>query len=105
MIVDKALYGLRTASRAFRGHFADFLRGLGFHPTRYDRDVWMRLRESEDGYDYICTHVDEFKLVARDPERWINMIKGTFVLKNANEPDYYLGNGYTRSSRGFWQSV
>jgi hypothetical protein len=67
LVFKKALYGLRSSSRAFRGHFADFLRGLGFSASRYDRDVWMREREERDGYDYICTHVDNFKIVARNP--------------------------------------
>jgi hypothetical protein len=35
-ILIKALYGLRSSSRAFRAHFADFLRQLGFFPTKYD---------------------------------------------------------------------
>lgn len=95
LILKKALYGLRTSSKAFRGCFADFLRTLGFFPTRYDRDVWMRLREENDGYDYICTHVDDFKVVARDCERWIEAIKEVFTVKTAERPQYYLGNDYT----------
>jgi hypothetical protein len=67
VVFKKALYGLvRSSSRAFRAHFADFLRGLGFFACRYDRDVWLREREELDGYDYVCTHVDDFKIVARD---------------------------------------
>ncbi|CAJ1951562.1 unnamed protein product [Cylindrotheca closterium] len=65
--LNKALYGLRTSSRAYRETFAKFLRNLGFVATCYDRDVWMRLRETNDGYDYLCTHVDDFKIVAKDP--------------------------------------
>jgi hypothetical protein len=50
MVFKKALYGLRSSSRAFRAHFADFLRSMGFSATRYhDCDVWMRLREEQDG--------------------------------------------------------
>ncbi|KAI2489419.1 Reverse transcriptase (RNA-dependent DNA polymerase) [Fragilaria crotonensis] len=94
MIFKKALYGLRSSSRAFRAHFADFLRSLGFSATRYDRDVWMREREAKDGYDYICTHVDDFKIVARDPERWKSLISAAFLLKSIGPPAYYLGNDY-----------
>ena len=97
LIFKKALYGLRSSSRAFRTHFADFLRSLGFSATRYDRDVWMRKREEEDGYDYICTHVDDFKIVARDPERWKAHISGAFMLKSIGPPSYYLGNDYNDS--------
>jgi hypothetical protein len=92
--LNKALYGLSSSSRAFRATFADFLRRLGFVPTRYDRDVWMRLRESKDGYDYICTHVDDFKVIARAPERWTEQIAGIFHLKSVGSPTYYLGNDY-----------
>ena len=42
LIFKKALYGLRSSSRAFRTHFADFLRSLGFSAMRYNRAVWMR---------------------------------------------------------------
>jgi hypothetical protein len=98
MIFKKALYGLRSSSRAFRTHFADFLRSMGFSATRYDRDVWMRLREEQDGYDYICTHVDDFKIVARDPERWKSLISAAFMLKSIGPPSYYLGNDYSFSS-------
>ena len=57
----------------------------------------MRKREEEDGYDYICTHVDDFKIVARDPERWKTHISGAFLLKTIGPPTYYLGNDYNYS--------
>jgi hypothetical protein len=93
--LNKALYGLRSSSRAFRAAFADFLRSMGFVATRCDRDVWIRLRESNDGYDHICTHVDDFKVVARDATRWTTKIAGSFLLKTLEEPKYYLGNDYS----------
>ena len=93
--INKALYGLRSSSRAYRETFAAFMRTIGFTATRYDRDVWMRLREEKDGYDYLCTHVDDFKVVAKDPQRWVNAISGAFQLKCAGTPDYYLGMDYS----------
>ena len=98
-VIIRALYGLTTSAERYRTLFADFLRGLGFKPTRFDRDVWMRLREPTDdasssGYDYICTHVDDFKIVAKDPERWMNHIEQTFLVKESGVRDYYLGNNY-----------
>jgi hypothetical protein len=97
LVFKKALYGLRSSSRAFRAHFADFLRGMGFFACRYDRDVWMRKRETDDGYDYICTHVDDFKIVAREPQRWQEQISAAFLLKSIGPPAYYLGNDYNFS--------
>ena len=58
-IIRKAVYGLMTSAERFHTLFAYFLRSLGFIPTRFDQDVWMGLREEEDGYDYVCTHVDD----------------------------------------------
>ena len=103
MIFKKALYGLHSSSPAFRAHFADFLRSLGFFATRYDRDVWMREREEKNGYDYICTHVDDFKIVTKDPERWKLLISAAFLLKSIGPPAYYLGNDYNFSpSENAW---
>ena len=93
--LNKALYGLRTSSRAYRETFSKFLRNLGFIASRYDREVWMRLREEQDGYDYLCTHVDDFKVVAKDPQRWVDAIAKSFQLKCAGAPDYYLGMDYS----------
>jgi hypothetical protein len=39
-----------------------------------------------DGYDYICTHVDDFKIVAREPERWQMHISAAVLLKSIGPP-------------------
>ena len=103
MVLMKALYGLRSSSRTFCGHFADFLRSMGFHSVHYDHDVWMQMHEDSTGYDYICTHVDNFKIVARDPDRWLTQISGVFLLKSTGPPSYDLGNDYVWSpSENTW---
>ena len=71
---------------------------MGFRSVHYNRDVWMRLREDRTRYDYICTHVDDFKIVARDPNHWLTQISGVFLLKSTGPPSYYLGNNYVRST-------
>ena len=96
--LNKALYGLRTSSKAFRCHFGAFLRSLGFRPSKFDGDVWMKLRPPSKsfppGYDYICTHVDDFKVVAENPQQWVDCIAKAFTLKESGPPKYYLGNDY-----------
>jgi len=94
MGIVKALYGLVTSANQWRSCLADFLRSLNFVPSRADRDVWLRLRDSQDGYDYICTHVDDFKIVARNAYHWLNLIQKKFMVKEFGEPSYYLGNDY-----------
>jgi hypothetical protein len=68
MLFAKAIYGLRSSSHAFRATFANFLQQEGFFPTHYGHNFWMRLREMKHSYDYICTHVDDFKIMAKEPE-------------------------------------
>ena len=94
-IITRALYGLTTSAERFRTMLADFLRTLGFVSARFDRDVWMRLRDCGDGYDYICTHVDDFKVVARNPGHWVDRIACIFLIKEHGPRNYYLGNDYT----------
>lgn len=76
---------------------AEFLRNCVFKPTRYDNDMWLKLRDTKDGYDYICTHVHDFKVVARNPKYWMDLIESKFVLKSVGPPSYYLGNDYNWS--------
>ncbi len=47
-----------------------------------------------DCYDYICYHVYNFKIVARDPDRWKTQISAAFLLKSIGPPTYYLENDY-----------
>ena len=93
-VIVKALYGLTTSAERFHKLFADIIRSLGFRPCRFDRDVWMRLRDSKTGYDYICTHVDDFKVVARDAQYWMDKIADVLYLKEQGPREYYLGCDY-----------
>ena len=99
IILIKALYGLCSSSHMFRAHFAEFLHLMGFFPTRYDRHVWMHKQDdaSQPGYDYICTHMDNFKIVAKKPQYWMDQISGIFLLKSVGPPLYYLGKDYNWS--------
>ena len=92
--IIRALYGLTTSAERFHTLFADFLCSIGFIPTHFDRDVWMHLRDDSSGYDYICTHVDDFKIVAKDADKWLQKISHTFLVKSHGPRSYYLGNDY-----------
>jgi hypothetical protein len=57
----------------------------------------MQLCEMKDGYDYICTHVGDFKIVAKEPEWWHDQISSLFLLKSIGPLSYYLGNDHNWS--------
>jgi hypothetical protein len=67
---------------------------MGFNPSRYDPDVWMRKCDDNKGYDYISTHVDDFLITAKDPDVYMNYLQTIYTIKNPTIPDYYLGANY-----------
>ena len=68
---------------------------MDFKSSRYDRDVWMIKCPSGNGYDYICTHVDDFKIVADEPYHYLDLISKVLLVKSHGPQQYYLGNDYT----------
>jgi len=64
LIIDKALYGLRTSGLLWHERFADTLRSMGFNPSCADPDVWMRARNGV--YEYIAVYVDDLCIAAND---------------------------------------
>ena len=55
----------------------------------------MSLHDPKDYFDYISTHVDIFKVVAKYPQMWIDRIVTVLLVKEHGPRNYYLGNNYT----------
>jgi hypothetical protein len=62
--------------------------------------VWIRLNINEDVYDYICTHVDEFMICAKDAKLIMDHMKNVYTIKDIGPPKYYLGKDYKNDRRG-----
>lgn len=92
---------MRTSAERWRSHFAQTLRSMGFFASRSDQDVWLRERDDKSGYEYICTHVDDFKIVAKDPWHYMKIIQSQYIVKDIGPPSYYLGNDYFVRPDGF----
>ncbi len=64
-IVVRALYGLTSASVAFRSHLADCMRQLGYESNKADPDLCMKVCTQDTGsapekyYLYILIYVDD----------------------------------------------
>jgi hypothetical protein len=104
VIIKKALYGLASSAERWHSHFADTLRGLNFVPTRYDPDVWIRMNESGTGYEYVCTHVDDFMIIAKKPAVIMAALQDVYQINESSigPPEYYLGNDYKKDRKGRW---
>jgi hypothetical protein len=74
--------------------FAQTLRSMGSIVLHSDQDVWFRVCKEKSGYDYICTHVDDFKIVAKNPWKYMMIIQSQYMVKDIGPPLYYLGNDY-----------
>ncbi len=93
-IIKKGLYGLKSSGAQWHAHFAKTLYTLGFNPTRFDPDIWYKLREDKKGYDYISTYVDDFLITAKEPDTYMRELQKIYMIKNPTIPDYYLGANY-----------
>jgi hypothetical protein len=101
LIIDKALYRLRTSGARFHAKFADTLRTLGFTPTYADPDVWIR--DGGDCYEYIVVYVDDIFTALKEPVIFYDAIQSepwNYKLKNVEEPKYHLGGDFFRDSDG-----
>ena len=96
-IVVRALYGLKSASAAFRAFMAKKLDEIGFLSSPADPDVWMRPAVKPDGekyYEYIMMYVDDILAISMDPTSILISMEGdTVKYKNGKiePPEIYLG--------------
>jgi hypothetical protein len=82
------MYGLKSSGAQWHTHFAKTLYTMGFQPTRFDNDVWLKKRPDNSGYDYISTYVDDFLITAKDPWLYVKKLQEIYVIKDPKIPDY-----------------
>jgi hypothetical protein len=74
------------------GPLSDNLRVMGFKPTRFDPDVWLRLRDDKACYyDYIGTHTDGLMIVAQDASHHMSTVRDKYIVKGGGPPSFKLG--------------
>ncbi len=94
-IVVRALYGLKSASAAFRSHLADYMRQLGYESIKADLDLWMKVCTWDTGcspekyFSYILLYVNDILCIHNDPDSVLTQIDKYFLLKpdSVGEPD------------------
>jgi hypothetical protein len=101
-IIKKGLYGLKSSGARWHANFANTLYLMGFNPSIYDPDVWMRKCDDNKGYDYISMYVDDFLITAKDPDVYMNYLQTIYTIKNPTIPDYYLGANYVGNVKTNW---
>ena len=96
LIVEKALYGLKSSGAAFRAFLAETFDRMGFTSSVADPDVWLRPAVKADGeqyYEYIVCYVDDVLAVSDDARTLMQEIQKDFKFKKdkIESPSIYLG--------------
>ena len=101
LIIEKALYGLKSRGAAFRSFMAEKLDDMNFKSSHADPDVWMRPAIKPDGekyYEYILVYVDDILCISHKPLEPKIEIHRDMKFKNNKivPPEFYLGGKLER---------
>ena len=89
MVLNPTLHELNTASNSFQKYFCDFLRDLGFTPSRADKKNWICKSDNYEGYDHIATHVDDIIIAANNISKYMHEIDMKFKVKGITDSSNY----------------
>jgi hypothetical protein len=96
-LIVRALYGLKSASVAFKNHPDECMNHLGWSPCRADRDLWTKAEtRPDDGvlyWAYILIHVDDILCVHHDPGAPLDKLDEYLKMKEGaiQVPTFYVG--------------
>ena len=99
--LDKAMYGLKNAPKAYSDHFMAELRELSFVQSYKDECLWM-LRKGTS-FIYMLFHVDDIIVVYNDEiltDDIETKLKTRLELKCEGEPKMFLGVAIERQTDG-----
>lgn len=65
MKIIRAIYKFACSLRTFAYFLADLLLKLGFNPPSDDPNLWIKLLEHHDGYNYIGVFVYDILVIAK----------------------------------------
>jgi Reverse transcriptase (RNA-dependent DNA polymerase) len=100
LIIQKALYGLKSSSAAWRALFSSTLHKLGYVPSKGDLDVYLRPAVKPNGaqyYEMLLVYVDDILHITHhktlDQNETMREIGRIYQLKewSVGEPSMYLG--------------
>ena len=94
LIIQKALYGMRTSGARFHEDLSETLLSIGFKPSKADSDLWIR--QGQHCYEYIARYVDDLMIFAKDPASVIKALGEKYPVQAGSE-NLYLGGDIIRS--------
>ena len=100
LIIQRALYGLRSSGARWHERLADCLRAEGFKPSHGEPDIW--LRPNDNLYEYIAVYVDDLAFAMKQPQSFVTVLqeKYKFKVKGTGPLEFHLGADFVRDSDG-----
>jgi Reverse transcriptase (RNA-dependent DNA polymerase) len=100
MVVNKALYVLRSSGLCWHEKFAGILQSMGFFQSRGEQNIWMR--KNGDRYEYIGVYVDDLAIAAENSSEIIHTIEKDhgLKLKGTGPLRFHLGCDFDRDTNG-----
>ncbi|CAL9203433.1 unnamed protein product, partial [Musa hybrid cultivar] len=90
--LQKAIYGLRQAPRAWYTELGSFLLSIGFINSKSDTSLF--LRQHHGNTIYLLVYVDDIIVTGNDPlevQTFLNQLADRFSLKDLGPLSYFLG--------------
>ena len=100
LLIERALYGLKSSGLRWWERLAEVLREIGFFNSKAETDIWMR--RVDDHYEYICVYVDDLVIASKDPQAIVDMLSSrySFSFKGTGPIHYHLGCDYFKDHNG-----
>ncbi|GKA44620.1 ribonuclease H-like domain-containing protein [Tanacetum coccineum] len=103
--LQRSLYGLKQASRAWFQRFASYATRVGFQHSKTDSSLFVFHRGSDIAY--LLLYVDDIILTASSSaflQRIIASLHNEFAMKDLGSLNYFLGISAQRSASGLFLS-
>nr|GEV39618.1 ribonuclease H-like domain-containing protein [Tanacetum cinerariifolium] len=103
--IQRSLYGLKQASRAWFQRFASYATRVGFQHSKTDFSLFVFHQRSDIAY--LLLYVDDIILTASSSAflQWIiTSIHNEFAMKDLGSLNYFLGNSTQQSASGLFLS-
>jgi histone deacetylase 1/2 len=102
-LLDKSLYGLRQAQRAWFTRFAEFVIKLGFRATRSDSSLFILCRGGNIAY--LLLYVDDIVLTGLSSvllRMIVDRLRAEFAVRDMGALSFFLGIDVRRTNNGFY---
>jgi Reverse transcriptase (RNA-dependent DNA polymerase) len=102
LVIEKALYSLRSLGKRWHEQFAGCLKEEGFLPCKTEPNIWMQPAADKSCYKVVAVYVDDLAFGIKEPIRFLEVLedKHKFKLKGSGPISFHLGCHFERGQDG-----